>query len=99
MVLLRLAAAITLVGVNAACSADARTDIFALGVLIHEMVSGKKVFEGKSRVLLMSAIATTEPPPLSTIEPATPPALEHVVRTCLAIPRIVALSISPPSRR
>lgn len=64
--------------------ADARTDIFALGVLIHEMVTGKKVFEGKSRVLLMSAIATAEPRPLSAVEPATPPALEHVVRTCLA---------------
>jgi Tol biopolymer transport system component len=64
--------------------ADARTDIFALGVLLHEMVTGKKVFEGKSRVLLMSAIATLEPPPLSTAEPSTPPALEHVVRTCLA---------------
>jgi serine/threonine protein kinase len=64
--------------------ADARTDIFALGVLLHEMVTGKKVFEGKSRVLLMSAIATIEPPPLSTAEPSTPPALEHVVKTCLA---------------
>jgi len=64
--------------------ADARTDIFALGVLLHEMVSGKKVFEGKSRVLLMSAIATSEPPPLSASEPSTPPALDHVVRTCMA---------------
>ena len=64
--------------------ADARTDIFALGVLLHEMVTGKKTFEGKSRVLLMSAIATSEPPPLSSVEPATPPALEHVVRTCMA---------------
>ena len=64
--------------------ADARTDIFALGVLLHEMVTGKKVFEGKSRVLLMSAIATTEPPPLSASEPSAPPALDHVVRTCLA---------------
>ena len=64
--------------------ADARTDIFALGVLLHEMVTGKKVFEGKSRVLLMSAIATLEPAPLSDAEPATPPALDHVVRTCLA---------------
>ena len=64
--------------------ADARTDIFALGVLMHEMISGKKTFEGKSRVLLMSAIATVEPPMLSTVQPAAPPALDHVVRTCLA---------------
>ena len=64
--------------------ADARTDIFALGVLLHEMVTGKKTFEGKSRVLLMSAIATSEPAPLTSVEPDTPPALEHVVRTCMA---------------
>ncbi len=64
--------------------ADARSDIFALGVMIHEMVTGKKVFDGKSRVLLMSAIATHTPPPLSHTDPATPPELEHVVETCLA---------------
>ena len=64
--------------------ADARTDIFALGVLIHEMMTGKKVFEGKSRVLLMSAIATTPQAPLAQADPSTPPELEHVVNTCLA---------------
>lgn len=64
--------------------ADARSDLFALGVIIHEMVTGKKVFEGKSRVLLMSAIATLQPPPLATVDPATPPELEHIVSTCLA---------------
>jgi Tol biopolymer transport system component len=64
--------------------ADARTDIFALGVLIHEMVTGKKAFEAKSRVLLISAIATSEPPPLSSADPSIPAELEHVVRTCLA---------------
>jgi Tol biopolymer transport system component len=64
--------------------ADARSDIFALGVMIHEMLTGKKVFDGKSRVLLMSAIATHDPPPLSHAEPSTPAELEHVVATCLA---------------
>jgi len=64
--------------------ADARTDIFAFGVLLHEMVTGKRAFVGKSQVLLISAIATSEPPPLSKIEPAASPALDHVVRTCLA---------------
>jgi Tol biopolymer transport system component len=63
--------------------ADARSDLFALGVIIHEMVTGKKVFEGKSRVLLMSAIATHTPPPLLTSDPSTPPELEHLVATCL----------------
>jgi len=64
--------------------ADARTDIFAFGVLLHEMITGKKTFEGKSRVLLMSAIVTAEPVPLSSVQPASSPALDHVVKTCLA---------------
>jgi Tol biopolymer transport system component len=64
--------------------ADARTDIFAFGTVLHEMITGKRAFEGKSQILLISAIATNEPPPLSSAQPATPPALEHVVRTCLA---------------
>jgi len=64
--------------------ADARTDIFAFGALLHEMVSGKKAFEGKSRVFLISAIASSEPPPLSTVEPTASRALDHVVKTCLA---------------
>ena len=64
--------------------ADARSDLFALGVIIHEMVTGKKVFEGKSRVLVMSAIATHTPPPLAAADPATPSELDHVVQTCLA---------------
>jgi Tol biopolymer transport system component len=63
---------------------DARTDIFAIGTLLYEMVTGKKAFQGKSRVLLISAIATSEPPPLSSIEPTASTALDHVVRTCLA---------------
>ncbi|TAK16684.1 MAG: serine/threonine protein kinase, partial [Acidobacteria bacterium] len=63
--------------------ADRRTDIFAFGVVVHEMVTGKKAFEGKSQVLLISAIATAEPPPLSRVQPESPPALDHVVKTCL----------------
>ena len=64
--------------------ADARTDIFAFGTVLHEMITGKRAFQGKTQVLLISSIATTEPPPLSSAEPATPPALDHVVKTCLA---------------
>ena len=64
--------------------ADARSDIFALGVIVHEMVTGKKVFDAKSRVLLMSAIATHHPPPLSLADPAAPPELDHIIGTCLA---------------
>lgn len=64
--------------------ADRRTDIFAFGVVMHEMVTGKKTFEGRSQVMLISAIATTEPQPVSRVQPAAPPALDHVVKTCLA---------------
>jgi Tol biopolymer transport system component len=64
--------------------ADARTDIFSFGALFHEMVTGKKAFEGKSRVLLISAIATSHPPPLSSVDPLTPQALDHAVEMCLA---------------
>src|SRR5580692_4493917 len=64
--------------------ADARTDIFALGELIHEMVTGKPAFSGKSRASLIAAILTTDPPPITQSQPITPVALEHVVKKCLA---------------
>jgi eukaryotic-like serine/threonine-protein kinase len=64
--------------------ADARTDIFAFGAVLYEMLAGRKAFEGKTRVLLMSAIATSEPEPLTTVRPETPSALQRVVKTCLA---------------
>jgi serine/threonine protein kinase len=64
--------------------ADARTDIFAFGVVLYEMVTGRKAFEGKTQVLLISAIATADPLPPSKTEPAPPPVLDHVVETCLA---------------
>jgi hypothetical protein len=48
------------------------------------MVTGRNAFEGKSQAGLISAIMTAEPPAISTLQPLTPPALDHVVRTCLA---------------
>ncbi len=64
--------------------ADARTDIFAFGELIHEMATGKPAFSGKSRASLIAAILTTDPPPITQLQPVTPLALEHVVKKCLA---------------
>ncbi len=64
--------------------ADARTDIFAFGAMLHEMVTGSKAFEAKSQVLLISAIATSEPPALSSVQPKTPAALDQVVKACMA---------------
>jgi eukaryotic-like serine/threonine-protein kinase len=64
--------------------ADARTDIFALGEVIYEMATGKPAFNGKSRASLIAAILTTEPPPISQLQPLTPSTLERVVQKCLA---------------
>jgi eukaryotic-like serine/threonine-protein kinase len=65
-------------------AADARTDIFAFGVVLYEMATGKRAFEGKTKTSLIAAIVSGEPEPLSQVRPLTPPALEHVVRKCLA---------------
>ena len=64
--------------------ADARTDIFALGCVLYEMITGRRAFEGKTRTSLIAAIVSSEPAPVSAVAPLTPPALEHVVRRCLA---------------
>src|SRR5262249_19005164 len=64
--------------------ADARTDIFALGEVIYEMATGKPAFSGKSRASLIAAILTTEPQPITQLQPLAPPALEKVVKKCLA---------------
>ena len=64
--------------------ADARTDIFALGEVIFEMATGKPAFSGKSRASLIAAILTTEPPPITQLQPITPVTLERVVQKCLA---------------
>ena len=64
--------------------ADARSDIFALGCVLYEMLTGKKAFTGKSQASLIGSIMTSEPPPISSIQPMTPPALDRVVKGCLA---------------
>jgi len=64
--------------------ADARTDIFALGSVLFELVTGGRPFTGETPTAIISAILTSEPPPVSAIRALTPPALNRVVRTCLA---------------
>src|SRR2546423_133745 len=64
--------------------ADGRTDIFALGAVLYEMVTGRRAFEGKSQASLIAAILEKHPAPVASLQPLTPPALEHVVQSCLA---------------
>jgi serine/threonine protein kinase len=64
--------------------ADARTDIFAFGCVLYEMATGKKAFSGASQASLISSIMTGEPQPISAVQPMTPPALDRVVKTCVA---------------
>jgi Tol biopolymer transport system component len=64
--------------------ADGRTDIFALGEILYEMTTGKRSFQGSSKPTLIAAILSSEPPPVSTIQPTAPPALDHTIRKCLA---------------
>jgi Tol biopolymer transport system component len=64
--------------------ADVRTDIFALGALLFEMVTGRPAFQGKTQASLFGAILKDEPPPISELQPVAPPALDYLIRTCLA---------------
>src|SRR2546427_1632480 len=63
---------------------DACTDIFAFGVVVYEMATGKKAFEGKSQASLIAAILEREPSAMSTLCPVSPPALDRAVKRCLA---------------
>lgn len=63
--------------------ADARTDIFALGCVLYEMITGRRAFEGATRTSLIAAIVSGSPQPISQLQPLAAPALEHVIRKCL----------------
>jgi serine/threonine protein kinase len=63
---------------------DGRSDIFSLGAVLYEMLTGQRAFEGKSQLSVASAILEKEPTPISSVKPLTPPALDHAIRRCLA---------------
>jgi eukaryotic-like serine/threonine-protein kinase len=63
--------------------ADARSDIFSFGVMLFEMVTGKRAFEGKTQASIVAQILAVDPPSVSTIRPQTPPGLDRVIRLCL----------------
>jgi eukaryotic-like serine/threonine-protein kinase len=63
--------------------ADVRSDIFSLGLVFYEMLTGRRAFEAASQTGLMAAILKEEPPLPSALEPSIPPALDRTVRKCL----------------
>jgi serine/threonine protein kinase/Tol biopolymer transport system component len=63
--------------------ADARTDLFAFGAVVYEMLAGKKAFEGKNQASLIGAILHIDPPAVTTLRPLVPPLLDRVVEKCL----------------
>ena len=64
--------------------ADARSDLFAFGAMLYEMLTGRRAFAGESHASVIAAILKTDPPPIGTSQPLTPPALDRVVHKCLA---------------
>jgi eukaryotic-like serine/threonine-protein kinase len=64
-------------------AADVRSDIFAFGAMVYEMLTGQRAFSGKSRAALIAAVMHRNPPPLSDTDPLAPPVLDHVIKKCL----------------
>jgi eukaryotic-like serine/threonine-protein kinase len=65
-------------------NADTRSDIFSLGAVLYEMVTGKRAFEGKTTASTMAAILASDPPPISAVQPMSSVILERLIKSCLA---------------
>lgn len=64
-------------------AADHRSDIFSFGIILYEMLTGRRAFQGDTFAEVMAAIVKTEPPEISTANPQIPLSLAHVTRHCL----------------
>ena len=64
--------------------ADRRSDVFAFGLVLYEMITGRPAFEGKTNANVMAAILAAEPKPVTSYQTLIPPALDHLIKTCLA---------------
>src|SRR5580658_7829830 len=64
-------------------TADHRTDIFAFGAVLYEMLAGKRAFQKPTSADTMSAILNEDPPGISQVTTNIPPALQRVVHRCL----------------
>jgi len=63
--------------------ADARSDVWAFGCVLYEMLTGTRAFTGKSHASLIANIMHVDPPPVTNRQPLVSPALDHVLRRCL----------------
>jgi serine/threonine protein kinase len=63
---------------------DGRSDIFSLGAVLYEMLTGQRAYPGKTQLSVASAILEKEPAPIHSVKPLTPPPLDHAIRRCLA---------------
>ena len=63
--------------------ADARSDVFSLGCVLYEIVTGRRAFEGKSQLSVLTSILERDPEPVSEVQPTSPAALDHLVKKCL----------------
>ena len=62
---------------------DARSDIFSFGVLLYEMVTGRRAFPGPRRRRLLAAVCKDQPKPPSELVPEVPKELERIILRCL----------------
>jgi len=64
--------------------ADARSDVFAFGAIVYEMATGRRAFEGTTAATVIGAVLHSDPPPVSSLQPLVPPALDRIVARCMA---------------